>query len=269
MPSPVHLYHIAYSAETSQPNEDGYLILDNTANERPDWREYWPMRKFLLTSSLDEQAYYGFFSPKFAHKTGLSYAQVMAFIGAHGPETDAFLFSPQADVGALFINVFEGGDAADPGFLNVCQELFGSIGIAVDLRTLVMDSRTVVHSNFIIARPKFWRQWLELNDKIFSIAESAEPSELQTQLLFATTYPGAVQRKVFIVERTASLLLTLYPWKTAAANPFTMGWSVQLIHHWKEAILADALKIAMREQAYPEYFAAYSRLREEVFPSKH
>jgi hypothetical protein len=26
--------------------EPGYRMLDNLANERPDWYEYWPIRRF-------------------------------------------------------------------------------------------------------------------------------------------------------------------------------------------------------------------------------
>ncbi len=265
-PPQVNLYHIAYSDVTAQAIEDGYLLLDNLANERPDWREYWPMRNFLLNNELDDNQYYGFFSPKFREKTMLTYRDVISFIAAADHDTDVFIFSPQPDVGALFINVFEGGDVADPGFLAVCQTLMGEIGIALDLRSIVMDSRTVVHSNFFVARPKFWRAWLDVNERIFALSENPQQSELQQQLNFRTSYPGAVQRKVFIMERIASLVLVLRGWKTKAYNPFALGWSVQLQHHWQEAILADALKIAMREQGYPEYVAAFNRLRNTVFP---
>jgi len=97
------LYHIAYSTETLDAIEDGYLLLDNTENERPDWYEYWPIRKFFQQSpTLDESAYYGFFSPRFRDKTRLSYSDVVAFIESCDDWTDVFLFSPQPDIGAFF-----------------------------------------------------------------------------------------------------------------------------------------------------------------------
>jgi len=41
----VRLFHIAYSADTLAAMEDGYELLDNLANPRPDWFEYWPIRQ--------------------------------------------------------------------------------------------------------------------------------------------------------------------------------------------------------------------------------
>ena len=66
---PHHLYQI-YFDEISRKNLDpGFLPLDNSKNERPDWREYWPIRQFLIKESLNENALYGFLSHKFFQKT--------------------------------------------------------------------------------------------------------------------------------------------------------------------------------------------------------
>jgi hypothetical protein len=80
---PVYLYQVIYSAETLASAEPAYRVLDNLANERPDWREYWPMRRFLLSNALDEDAFYGFFSPKFGAKTLIEPAQAEAFVRGH------------------------------------------------------------------------------------------------------------------------------------------------------------------------------------------
>ena len=64
----VHLYQIAYSVDTWNAVPSGMLPLDNRANERPDWAEYWPIRRFLQNEALDENAYYGFLSPRFSEK---------------------------------------------------------------------------------------------------------------------------------------------------------------------------------------------------------
>ncbi len=262
------LYHIAYSTETLDAIEDGYLLLDNTENERPDWYEYWPIRKFFQQSpTLDESAYYGFFSPRFRDKTRLSYSDVVAFIESCDDWTDVFLFSPQPDIGAFFQNVFEGSDTADPGALATCQQFFDRVGFDVDLKTLVMDSRNIVFSNYFAAKPRFWRAWLELTEKLFAIAEQqGNEDELTQQLSHKTAYPGAVARKVFVVEGIASLLLSQNTWKTEICNPFIMNWSNQMGQFKQQAIIADALKIAMTQQGFPEYTAAYNQIRQQVFP---
>ena len=69
---PIHLHQIAYSIATLAAVEPGYRVLDNLANPRPDWYEFWPIRQFLLNEPLDDAAWYGFFSPKFGAKTGLT-----------------------------------------------------------------------------------------------------------------------------------------------------------------------------------------------------
>jgi SAM-dependent methyltransferase len=62
----VYLYQIAYSEETWRSVPTSLLPLDNRANERQDWAEYWPIRQFLQNEILDENALYGFLSPRLA-----------------------------------------------------------------------------------------------------------------------------------------------------------------------------------------------------------
>ncbi len=265
-PTPVQLYQIAYSEQTLSEVEAGYLILDNLGNERPDWYEYWPIRRFLQSEALDESAFYGFFSPKFGQKTLLSHQQVVDFIRQHAAQTDVFLFSPQPDMGAFFLNVFEQGETFDPGLIDSYQILLKQIGWNIDLRSLIMDSRQIVFSNYFVARPAFWREWLALNELLFAVCEGPDTA-LKRELTRVTNYPGAAQRKVFLMERAASLLLTLKPqWRTKAADPFTMGWSMSRFReHPIDAYISDALKIAMREQGYTEYIQAYSKIRQKFF----
>ena len=49
----VNLYHIGYSLETIRSMPNGFKLLDNANNPRPDWFEYWPMRDFLLKTKLN------------------------------------------------------------------------------------------------------------------------------------------------------------------------------------------------------------------------
>jgi hypothetical protein len=267
----VHLYQIAYSPQTLAAVEPGYAVLDNLANERPDWYEYWPVRRFLIErlqdETLDEAAFYGFFSPKFGSKTRLSHAQVVAFVQRHAAEADVLLFSPQPDMGAFFLNVFEQGETFDPGLIAAYEGLLARIGRPHNLRALVMDSRQVVFSNYFVARPAFWREWLVLNEALFACCEGHDGSdgdELQRELTKPTSYPGSAQRKVFLQERAASLLLATQPrWRAKAANPFTMGWSMSRFReHPDAAFVSDALKLAFREQGFPEYMAEFARVRE-------
>ena len=98
----LHLFQILNHYTKPQDLDPGFGVLDNSANERPDWYEYWPMRKFLLNEKLDEDAFYGFLSPRFKHKTNLNAGAVRDFILAAEPNTDVVLFSPAFTTAPIF-----------------------------------------------------------------------------------------------------------------------------------------------------------------------
>ena len=268
-PVAVHLYQIAYSPETLAALEPGFLLLDNLANERPDWFEYWAIRRHLAANALDEDAFYGFFSPKFVRKTQLSHDQVVRFVQDAAPRADVVLFSPQPDMAAFFLNVFEQGETFDAGLIDAFEAFLKHVGRPVDLRALVMDSRQIVFSNYFVARPAFWRAWAALSAQFFDACEGP-PTDLQRALTLPTSYPGDAHRKVFLAERIAPLLLTLEPqWRTVAANTFTMGWSMSRFREYpQEAVISDALKIAFRDQGFPEYLQAFRKVREHFSAGK-
>jgi hypothetical protein len=242
------------------------LLLDNLSNERPDWYEYWPIRRFLLQETLVEDAFYGFFSPKFTAKTQLTKADVSNFISATTARqsVDLFLFSPQPDMAANFLSVFEQAEVFDPGFIKAAKEFMATQGLEVPLESVVMDSRQIVFSNYFVAKPPFWREWFALTEALFAICEdSTHP--LTAALCHQTTYGVDAQRKVFLLERLASLVLTLQPaYKVAACNPYNFGWSMSKFRESPQtAYINDALKMAFRELGYPQYMEAFNALRKQ------
>lgn len=262
--SDIKLYQIVYSQKTLEGLSPGYLALDNLNSQRNDWREYWPIRNFLLEQPLDDDCLYGFFSPRFPEKIGLNHSQVIDFINNKSPDSDVFTFSPQPDMGAFFLSVFEQNEVFDPGFIPACESFLQSIGMQLNLGALIMDSRQIVFSNYFVARPAFWRLWLDLNEKLFAVCEG-EDTPMKQALTADTNYEG-VQRKVFFMERMVSLLLTIDPrWKVCCYNTFDCAWSAtKLGENRQDAVISDALKIAMREQGFPQYLSAYSALRDKL-----
>jgi len=268
MQVPVHLYQIDYNDQTYDLADPNYPILDNRSNERPDWYEYWPIRCFLLNEKLDESAFYGFFSPKFSEKTYLSYPDVEKFVRKHASKSDVILFSPQPDMGSFFLNVFEQGELFDPGLIKAYTSFLESIGNNFKINDLVMDSSQIVFSNYFVARPMFWREWLQLNEALFTCCEDRS-HPLSHDLSVPTNYPGDVQRKVFLQERAASYLLTTHThWRSVACNPFDMGWSSSRFREFPvDAVISDALKIAFRLQGFPLYMAAFAEIRQKFINS--
>ena len=260
------LYQIAWSADTLAAVQRPCRVLNNLANPRPDWREVWPIRSFLIENPLDEDRLYGFLSPRLTEKTGLDGKALQAFIDAQAPDVDVITFSPQADMGAFFLNVFEQAEAFDPGFSATAQAFFDAAGLALDVHQLLMDSRHIVFSNYLVAKPRFWRRWLALNEKLFALCEQGDESELKSALLSTTNYAGGLQRKVFLSERLASVLLCQDPGLKVVRHPMAIaarsGTALAELHN--DAVVSDALKVAMRETGNAEYRAAFAQLRDHI-----
>jgi hypothetical protein len=248
----VHVHQILNYYTPREALDPGFLVLDNSANERPDWYEYWPIRKFLREQPLDEDAFYGFLSPKFRLKTNLGAAQVREYIEAAPVDTDVFLFSPSIHNSAYYWNVFEHGESEHPGLAGIAARFFARIDPAARLEELVSDSRNTVHSNYFIAKPRFWRAWLQLNERLFAIAE--DPGDrLGEELRTPTAYRGSasVQMKIFIMERTATWLLSRdAAFRAQARDPFAAR---SRIYKQPLAVVCDALKIAYATQGRGQY----------------
>ncbi|HEX3603528.1 MAG TPA: hypothetical protein VHU43_05510 [Steroidobacteraceae bacterium] len=256
----VHTYQILNHYTSRQELDPGFEVLDNSANERPDWYEYWPIRRFLINETLDESAFYGFLSPKFKVKTNLNAAEVREFIQASDPATDVVLFSPSIHNSAFYLSVFEHGNAEHPGLLRIGNEFFKRIGHPMPLENLVSDSRNTVHSNYFIAKPRFWRAWLEITEKMFAIAETTD-DPLGVELRAPTEYRGRreVQMKIFLMERLASwILMTDRSFAARARDPFVAR---SRIYKLPLAIICDALKIAYSTQGRRQYKDVFLLLR--------
>lgn len=237
----IFIYQIAYTK--SEDSDPGFLVLDNSSNERPDWFEYWPIRRFLLNEPLEEESFYGFLSPKFKDKTNLSAAAAREFVSCHSRTADVILFSPSIHLTAYHLNVFKYGEACHPGLLHLATRFFRRIEQPSDLNELVTTSHNEVSSNYLIAKPRFWRAWLKITERLFAIAES--PTDpLGAELRKMTSYRDRhdVQMKIFIMERIATWILARdSQFAVHARNPFAAR---SRIYKVPVAIVCDALKLA-------------------------
>jgi hypothetical protein len=260
--SAVLIYQILNHYTKREDLDPGFLVLDNSDNPRPDWFEYWPIRNFLLTEPLDEDSFYGFVSPKFKAKTNLSAAAAQKFVSSQSDIADVVLLSPSIHLTAHHWNVFKFGDAVHPGLLSVADRFFRSIGEPTNLHDLVTNSNNEVYSNFMIAKPRFWRAWLKVTEQLYELAES--PTEpLGVKLREPTEYRGSknVQMKIFIMERVATWILARdSQFRASVRDPFVAR---SRIYKLPGAIICDALKVAYvtsgRKSEYRDMFRLFSR----------
>lgn len=272
-PRAIELRQICYSPQTLSELPEGMLALDYQDNARPDWREYWPIRQFLLNNVLANDTLYGFFSPKFGYKTGLGSADVQAFIHQDSGLHDAYFFSPFWDLSSFFINIFEQGDFFHPGLTQASQKFVDSIGLSTPVKFQVTHSQNTVFCNYIVANKTFWLKWLALGERLFFAAEHPEADpQLQALLKDDTTYgEQRLPLKVFLLERLATLLLLNEPaLKAKGYDCFQLSPSITPLNQFfNEAVQCNALKMAYDQSASPFNLHAFMNLRNQVFQQLH
>lgn len=258
----VHIFQIFYNEETKNSLDAGFFPLDNGANPRPDWREYWPIRNYLKSNTLDENGLYGFFSPKFGSKTGLSSSDCFSFINSHSYNVDVFSFSPFYDLGAFFQNSFLQAITLHPNAREPIEGTLKLINPSLEVTRIVMHSNNSIFCNFFVAKPKFWKIWLENCELLWSECESNNSPLAKKLNAFAEGHDSLAPIKTFVIERMASLLLaTNKAWSVEAYDPFKMPFATEMFWGEKSAMVQmDALKIAYMNQGRPEYLDLFKSI---------
>lgn len=260
------IYQICYSPETLASVPEGFLTLDNLQNERPDWREYWPIRKFLLANHLSDDVLYGFMSPKFTSKTGLKYEDVQQFLNLNYEGQDVVSFSPFWDLSSIFKNVFEQGDFFHAGLANACQEFSDSHLSGLDLINSVTHSENTIFCNYFLAKKNFWLLWLELGELLFEASNKNETA-LSIKLNSETNYgTQRLPMKIFVQERLASMcLLANKNIKCLAYDSFKIGPSNTPFNQFLgESILSDSLKFSYQKTHHDVYLKKFSEIRNGI-----
>lgn len=260
------IYQICYSEETLAQVPDGFLALDNTDNSRADWREYWPIRNFLLNNYLSDDVLYGFLSPKFTSKTLLNHEGIHQYLASNYNDEDVISFSPFWDLSSIFKNIFEQGDFFHPGLANVCQQFCDQFAAGLDTHNVITHSQNTIFCNYFLAKKKFWLEWLNLGEKLFQCAEHST-GQLANELNQKTTY-GVQQlpMKIFVQERFATIILLLNSeTKSLAYSTFNTGPSTTPFNQFlSEAVISDSLKISYSKTRHPLYLNQFGIIRDEI-----
>ena len=261
-----YIYQIFYDEKTKKSRDMGFLPLDNMDNQRPDWREYWPIRNHLLNNSLNEDSFYGFFSPKFKAKTGLSSNECFRFINSQSQDTDVISFSPFFDLGAFFQNSFFQAIQQHPNSKSSIEGALKILTPTKGINEIVMHSGNNIFSNFFVAKPRFWRVWLEKCEQIWNESEANISPISKEWNATAESHDSPAAIKTFIIERVASLILATNPsWIVKSYNPFELPFSTAVISKERISLIQmDALKIAYVDQKREEYLNLFKNGAEFV-----
>jgi len=262
----IFIHQIFYNANTKKSLDQGFIPLDNSDNARPDWREYWPIRKYLINNELNENDLYGFFSPKFKEKTGLSADDCFKFINRYSEDADIFSFSPYFDLGAWFLNSFLQAAFQHSNARTVIEGSLKKINPSLNINSIVMHSGNNIFCNYFVAKPNFWREWLAICELIYQEAEDATTVLSSGLSLAADRHHNGAPIKTFIIERIASLILASNSdWRIKAYDPFKLPFAPTWIAKERTALIQmDALKMAYAEQGRSEYISLFYEIQSMV-----
>jgi hypothetical protein len=255
-------FQICYSPEIRKTLDPGFEIIGDESNPRPDWFEYWHIRSFLKTKSLEDDVFYGFFSPKFRQKTSLKAYDVYNFIEKN-KESDVILFSPYYDQISLFLNIVEQGCFAHPELRDTFESVSNRYFNNLDVDIFATTSRNTVFCNFFVAKRPFWERWFEICEDIYDISEKKK-NTLGVALTGTTHYrKQQVPLKTFLIERIPTLLLYSDPrWSIANYSPYNCEIGKMCPASAKPNFLdLDSLKISFIETSKYEFLARYFDLR--------
>lgn len=261
------IYQIFYDEKTRLSNDSGFLQLDNSLNERPDWSEYWPIRNYLRNHILAENSYYGFFSPKFKEKTNLTSQEVYEF--CINSSEDLISFSPFFDQAAFALNIFEQATANHDGIHQTIESIFRHINKNINVFELVMPASNTIFCNYFVAKPSFWYEWLYLSEYLYNLSED-QFSILHAQLNSTIIHSGKFYpTKVFIIERIASYIIqTKSTFSIRSFNPLSLPFSTSKVAvNRGKLIILNSLKEAYLNNRNSEYLSLFFEYRSKFFDS--
>ncbi len=221
------------------------------------------MREFLLSNTLLEHTFYGFFPHNWSEACGLSGQALSAFV--HLGEGDVLTMSPCWDLSCLHLNPFVLAEASHPGVLPAAQAFCQAIGLQVDLSRQVMHSQNTVFGHSLVAKKRFWLRWLEMSEQLASLAK--QPGTPMYDLLqVPANHQGQVLSvKQVLQARLLDLLLLQGGWSVKTYPIFDLKPSVpQSAGLEAQAVKANALKHMHAASGEARYLVQFEQLQHDL-----
>jgi hypothetical protein len=256
----IYIHTIYYNLDTKKNISQHFIPLDNSNNGN-EWFEFLPILNYLQRTELEENAFYGFLSPKFTKKTGYQPSYVIDLITQYGNIADIFLFSPGWDQISYFLNPWEQGEVWHPGLMSASQRFLDNYGLKLNLSSLVTDTTNSVFSNYIVAKKNYWLNWLKIAKSFYCYAEN-ENNLIKNQKICYGSKENQYPLKTFIQERFASLVMLnhnykiLTPDQSLTSPIFTKIFSDD-INTRRLLITCDVLKKIYKKSLNPHVLETY------------
>ena len=258
------LYQIFYDNESKSRLLPEFTPYDKSHRGYDGWHEYSVIRDILLDRGrvFSDEEYIGFFSPRFYEKVSLTGEQVCQIVSSSS--SDVISFSPDFWQTAIFQNSFYQGETYHSGLLECAQKICEELNLSIDLKAIWQDRHRIIFSNYFVAKYRIWKQWLELSEAVFAMAQNPASrlfSDLN-QPVRHRNYDNKHLMAVFIVERLISVLLERNSIDAQVAINFPKDDS-----RLANFLILDAIKSAVIKSDLPEHRALFFRYREHLFPN--
>lgn len=218
MTAKIQVNQIYYKPELKQYCEPEFVPYDNTANPRPQLREWgvWDAElDNMLATDLD---YWGFFSWKFGEKVNLTGKEYLAFI-TDNPGYDFYFVNPCIINEAVFANSWEQGDYHHPNISAIGNDFFAKLGYKdIDVKSMVLDRNMTFYANFFVASREFWIKFMDFSRQLFTEADKDADFKHRVfgEGLSNYVHDKTLSNFTFVIERLLPTFIELEQVKTKA-----------------------------------------------------
>lgn len=166
----IYSFMIYYNQETQNSIPPNFTPLDNRTPDRNELFEVEPILRFITESTIEDNSFYGFFSPRIFEKTGLSPKDLTLIEEADFSNCDIISISPHHVSGRWFKNPIHQGKWHG-GF----RWRFDYLVSETQISTYELQDEFIhgtpkqeyfLYSHYFWAKGSFWKRWAEIISKI-------------------------------------------------------------------------------------------------------
>lgn len=187
---------------------------DNTANERPDLREFQVFDKIYRGNYTKDLDAWGVFGPRWHEKLKYPMAEVHDEI-QNNPGHDVYIFNFARITCAYFYSVWEQGELGHKGIIEISRHALKNIFGHDRMFKVPTYQNTMCFSNFFVASKDFWYEYMNFLYEVKNELDNL-PEELDIIYKSSANYERDMSLNLFpfIIERMFSTYLIMNPkWK--------------------------------------------------------
>ena len=260
------IHQIFYNEESRAKLDPAFVPLDNSANLRPDWYEFWVILNYLRTHELRDDCYYGFLSPNFCFKFSRGGESIVQFARQHRARSEVLLFSPGWDQTCYFVNQFEQSEYWHPGTMQASRAFFDTVD--VNIEEIVSHTVNSTYSNYIVAKPRYWHAWRKTAEQFWEYCEFRKEKPGDAIVPYGRNGERAYL-KAFIQERIASVILYKNKFATSTMEHGRGNYIDDNVFPARPGLKRNFEAMDLLKQYYvatrdPEFMSVFLKMRQRI-----